>query len=173
MNAPLPAQIGRFRIEALLGKGAMGVVYKAHDPEIDRPVAIKLIHAELLQGDSRQGYLARFRNEAKVAGRCVHSNIVAVYDYSVQGDSPYLVMEYVEGREAARAAAELEILTRALAQVMGPIAPLLIQRVQARTASTAELDAACAAMIDDPRQQQRFAQLLKQYRTGAVSRPKG
>ena len=464
MNAPLPAQIGRFRIEALLGKGAMGVVYKAHDPDIDRPVAIKLIHAELLQGESRQGYLARFRNEAKVAGRCVHSNIVAVYDYSVQGDSPYLVMEYVEGidlgrairnrmaiddatvvrialqvlealsyahsldivhrdikpgnimltarsglkvadfgisrlisfeatqtaavlgtpsymapeqcrgavvdgrcdlfslgcviyellagerafvgtnyaetiynlihephrplgdlrpgisaglaavvdralakspderfenaaamaaalrnigqdvpdvaelegeaptiiglppqvfedaadapgtgaappdigdpslatierrlasylgpmaayklrralsqsrtavefcellsnelpegatrdsfmrdalallsrnasvdgtaaeREAARAAAELEILTRALAQVMGPIAPLLIRRAQARAASTAELEAACASMIDDPRQQQRFIQLLAQYRTGGASRPKG
>jgi serine/threonine-protein kinase len=103
MNTPLPAQIGRFRIEALLGKGAMGVVYKAHDPNIDRPVAIKLIHAELLRGDSRPGYLARFRNEAKVAGRCVHSNIVAVYDYSVHGDSPYLVMEYVEGIDLGRA----------------------------------------------------------------------
>ena len=103
MNTPLPAQIGRFPIEALLGKGAMGVVYKAHDPNIDRPVAIKLIHAELLRGDSRPGYLARFRNEAKVAGRCVHSNIVAVYDYSVHGDSPYLVMEYVEGIDLGRA----------------------------------------------------------------------
>jgi serine/threonine protein kinase len=103
MNAPLPAQIGRFRVESRLGQGAMGVVYKAHDPEIDRPVAIKLIHAELLGGESRQAYLARFRNEAKVAGRCVHSNIVAVYDYSVQGDSPYLVMEYVEGIDLGRA----------------------------------------------------------------------
>jgi eukaryotic-like serine/threonine-protein kinase len=102
MSASLPVQIGRFRVEALLGRGAMGVVYKAHDPEIERPVAIKLIHAELLHGDSRQGYLARFRNEAKVAGRCVHSNIVAVYDYSVQGDSPYLVMEYVEGIDLSR-----------------------------------------------------------------------
>jgi eukaryotic-like serine/threonine-protein kinase len=103
MSATLPLQIGRFRVEALLGQGAMGVVYKAHDPEIERSVAIKLIHAELLRGDSRQNYLARFRNEAKVAGRCVHSNIVAVYDYSVEGDSPYLVMEYVEGIDLGRA----------------------------------------------------------------------
>jgi eukaryotic-like serine/threonine-protein kinase len=103
MTATSPQQIGRFRVEALLGQGAMGVVYKAHDPEIERPVAIKLIHAELLRGDSRQNYLARFRNEAKVAGRCVHSNIVAVYDYSVEGDSPYLVMEYVEGIDLGRA----------------------------------------------------------------------
>ncbi len=103
MIAPLPAQIGRFHIEALLGRGAMGVVYKAHDPDIDRPVAIKLIHADLLRGDRRQSYLARFRNEAKVAGRCVHGNIVTVYDYSVQGDSPYLVMEYVEGIDLGRA----------------------------------------------------------------------
>jgi serine/threonine protein kinase len=103
MNAPLPAQIGRFRVEAVIGRGAMGVVYKAHDPEIDRPVAIKLIHTELLSGDSRHGYLARFRNEAKVAGRCVHNNIVAIYDYSVQGDNPYLVMEYVQGVDLGKA----------------------------------------------------------------------
>jgi serine/threonine-protein kinase len=103
MNAPLPAQIGRFRIEALLGRGAMGVVYKAHDPHIDRAVAIKLIHSDLLHGDRRQNYLARFHNEAKVAGRCVHSNIVTVYDYSVEGESPYLVMEYVEGIDLSRA----------------------------------------------------------------------
>jgi serine/threonine-protein kinase len=103
MNAPLPAQIGRFHIQALLGRGAMGVVYKAYDPDIERPVAIKLIQADLLCGDSRQGYLARFRSEAKVAGRCVHSNSVAVYDYSVQGDNPYLVMEYVDGTDLGRA----------------------------------------------------------------------
>lgn len=103
MTAPLPAQIGRFRIESLLGRGAMGVVYKAHDPDIDRLVAIKLIHADLLGGDSRTSYLSRFRNEAKVAGRCVHHNIITVYDFSVQGDSPYLVMEYIEGIDLGRA----------------------------------------------------------------------
>jgi serine/threonine-protein kinase len=75
-------------------------------------------------------------------------------------------------REAVRAAAELEILTRALAQVMGPIAPHLVRRVQAPAQSLAALEAACAAMIENPRQRQRFSQLLAQYRTGNAARPK-
>ena len=99
----LPTAIGRFRIEALLGRGAMGVVYRAHDPDIDRTVAIKLIRADLLDGDSREQYLTRFRNEAKVAGRCVHPNIVGVHDFAVHEGNPYLVMEYVDGVDLGRA----------------------------------------------------------------------
>lgn len=99
----LPPMIGRFNVEALLGKGAMGVVYRAYDPDIDRRVAIKLIRADLLEGDSRKQYLMRFRNEAKVAGRCVHPNIVGVYDFAVYEGNPYLVMEYVDGLDLGRA----------------------------------------------------------------------
>ena len=99
----IPTSIGRFRVESQLGKGAMGVVYRAHDPDIDRTVAIKLIRTDLLDGESREGYLARFRNEAKVAGRCVHPNIVAVYDYALHADNPYLVMEFVDGVDIGRA----------------------------------------------------------------------
>lgn len=94
---PLPDAIGRFRIEAMLGRGAMGVVYKAYDPHIERPVAIKLVRADLLEGEDRDEYLRRFGNEAKIAGRCVHPNIVGIYDYAVHEGNPFLVMEYVEG----------------------------------------------------------------------------
>ncbi len=93
----LPELIGRFRIQSLLGRGAMGVVYRGHDPEIDRPVAIKLVRADLLEGEERDSYLERFRNEAKIAGRCIHANIVSIYDFALVDGNPYLVMEYVDG----------------------------------------------------------------------------
>jgi serine/threonine-protein kinase len=90
-------QIGRYRIERVLGRGAMGVVYQAHDPEIERAVAIKLVRSDLLDGEERQDYLARFRREAQAVGRCAHPNIVALYDYAVHEGNPYLVLEYVQG----------------------------------------------------------------------------
>ncbi|WP_086643082.1 serine/threonine-protein kinase [Acetobacter sp. DsW_063] len=93
----MPERIGRFRLQSMLGRGAMGVVYKGHDEEIDRPVAIKLIRADLLDSAERESYFKRFRNEAKIAGRCVHANIVGLYDFSLHENNPYLVMEYVNG----------------------------------------------------------------------------
>ena len=96
-SAELPARIGRFEIQSLLGRGAMGVVYRGHDPEIDRSVAIKLVRADLLDGDERDAYLERFRNEAKIAGRCMHPNIVGIYDFALFEGNPYLVMEYIDG----------------------------------------------------------------------------
>ncbi|MBV9749950.1 MAG: serine/threonine protein kinase, partial [Acetobacteraceae bacterium] len=93
----LPERIGRYQVERLLGRGAMGLVCRAHDPDIDRPVAIKLILADLLAGEDRDAWVARFRREAKAAGRCMHPNIVAVYDVSVHEGNPFLVLEYVEG----------------------------------------------------------------------------
>jgi eukaryotic-like serine/threonine-protein kinase len=103
MDDALPTTLGRFRIEALLGRGAMGIVYKAHDPHIERTVALKLIRADLLDGESRERYLARFRNEARVAGRCVHPNIIGLYDFALHEGNPYLVMEYVDGMDLGRA----------------------------------------------------------------------
>ena len=75
----------------------MGVVYRGYDPEIDRTVAIKLVRADLLDGDERGSYLERFRNEAKIAGRCMHANIVGIYDFALFDGNPYLVMEFVDG----------------------------------------------------------------------------
>jgi eukaryotic-like serine/threonine-protein kinase len=92
-----PEFIGRYRIEAVLGHGAMGTVFKAHDPEIERPVAIKLVRAELLSGAEHAEYLARFRREAQAAARCVHPNIVAIYDFAAEGGNPFLAMEFVPG----------------------------------------------------------------------------
>ena len=92
----MPAAIGRYRVERLIGGGAMGMIYAAHDPVIDRKVAIKLIRADLLSGDDKTDYVARFQREARTAGRCSHPNIVAIYDFAVHEGNPYLAMEYVE-----------------------------------------------------------------------------
>jgi serine/threonine-protein kinase len=79
----------------------MGVIYQAHDPVIDRPVAIKLVRADLLDSEEQAEYIARFRREAQTAGRCAHPNIVAIYDFAVHDDNPFLAMELVEGASLA------------------------------------------------------------------------
>jgi tRNA A-37 threonylcarbamoyl transferase component Bud32 len=93
----LPSLIGRYRVQRELGRGAMGVIYQAEDPDIGRTVAIKLVRADLLDGDDREEFLARFRHEARAAGRCTHPNIVAIYDFAMHEGNPFLVMEYIDG----------------------------------------------------------------------------
>ena len=90
--------IGRYRIEALLGTGAMGEVYRAHDPAIDRLVAIKVVRPELVAGSGGEQLLERFRREARAAGRRFHPNIVAIWDFGDDNGTPFLVMELVEGQ---------------------------------------------------------------------------
>ncbi|MGC2201014.1 MAG: serine/threonine-protein kinase, partial [Stellaceae bacterium] len=90
--------IGRYRIEALLGAGAMGEVYRAYDPAIDRLVAIKVVRPELIAGSGAEQLLERFRREARAAGRRVHPNIVAIWDFGDDNGVPFLVMEYIDGR---------------------------------------------------------------------------
>jgi eukaryotic-like serine/threonine-protein kinase len=99
MAAPTPSSVGPYLVRGVIGSGAMGVVYLAHDPAIDRPVAIKTIHRRLLEsGDDEPNAAARFRVEAKAAGRLTHRNIVSVYQFGEENDCAYIVMEYVAGR---------------------------------------------------------------------------
>lgn len=94
-----PQTLGKYQIQGLLGKGAMGVVYKGFDPNIARPVAIKTIHASLLDTDMGRELLDRFRNEAQAVGRLNHANIVSIYEFDQDKGTPYFVMEYVEGHD--------------------------------------------------------------------------
>ena len=93
-----PASIGRFTITGEIGRGAMGVVYRAMDPALDRPVAIKVIAARTsvvpLSGEELE---ARFLREARVAARISHPGVVTVHDAGREGNSLYLVMELVDG----------------------------------------------------------------------------
>jgi serine/threonine protein kinase len=87
-----PTKIGKYNVEAILGRGGMGVVYKAVDAQIGRYVAIKMI---LSGGD--QSLLERFRSEARSTGSLQCPNIVTVYDFGEQDGNPYLVMQFLEG----------------------------------------------------------------------------
>jgi eukaryotic-like serine/threonine-protein kinase len=95
----VPELYGRYRVEAELGRGAMGVVYRGVDPALERPVAIKVIRAgEAVTAATIQELEARFLREAKVAARINHPGVVTVYDAGREGDSLYLVMELVDGK---------------------------------------------------------------------------
>ena len=94
-----PQTLGKYQIQGILGKGAMGVVYKGFDPNIARPVAIKTIHASLLDTDMGRELLSRFRNEAQAVGRLNHANIVSIYEFDQDHGTPYFVMEFVEGQD--------------------------------------------------------------------------
>ncbi len=89
--------IGRYIIEREIGRGGMAVVYKAHDPHLDRSVAIKLIRKGAFTGDQLETLPERFRREARALAKLDHPNIVKVLDYGEFEGATYLVMEYLEG----------------------------------------------------------------------------
>jgi eukaryotic-like serine/threonine-protein kinase len=90
--------LGRYKIISEIGQGAMGVVYKAVDPIIDRTVAIKTINLNLSKSELEE-YEARFQQEIKAAGRLNHPNIVTIYDVGKTDQVAYMAMEFLEGQE--------------------------------------------------------------------------
>ncbi len=92
-------RFGRYEVVAELGRGAMGIVYKARDPKIDRFVAIKTISLLGHVREEQQAYRERFFQEAQAAGRLIHPNIVTIFDVAEDPETqdPYIVMEFVAG----------------------------------------------------------------------------
>ena len=86
---------GRYKVVNELGRGTMGVVYKAHDPQIDRMVALKVLRPDRVVS---QDFVLRFLREAKAIGRISHPNIVTVYDVGQDHGTIFIAMEYLEGR---------------------------------------------------------------------------
>jgi len=128
----LPAQIGRYRIERLLGRGAMGRVLLAHDPVLDRSVAIKLLRDDLnIPPEQHDALLHRMRQEARASARVSHPNIVALHD---MGEDPELglclVFEYAEG---------LTLKERILKGPLGPEAAAKLAREVGDALTTAHL----------------------------------
>jgi len=99
MAAPDLKTLGRYNIERVLGKGAMGVVYEGVDPRLGRRVAIKTILKSHLDDDTAKDFAMRFVREAQAVARLNHPNIVQVYDFGEEGDIAYLVMEFIRGKE--------------------------------------------------------------------------
>ena len=91
-------QLGRYRIQDELGRGAMGVVYKAHDPVLDRTVALKTIVLDD-EADEREDFHSRFFLEAKAAARLNHPALITIYDFGEEDGLAYMAMELLKGKE--------------------------------------------------------------------------
>jgi predicted Ser/Thr protein kinase len=94
-----PLKLGKYEILRELGRGAMGVVYEAFDPTIERTVALKTIRRDQLEGAEAGDVMSRFQREAKAAGRLNHPNIVSIYDFGDDNSTAFIAMEFVHGRE--------------------------------------------------------------------------
>lgn len=94
MNLQVGQTLGKYRIEAEIGRGGMGIVYRGYDPVLRRPVAIKVLSPQLTHDTE---FVQRFRQEAILAASLRHPGIVTIHDVGQQGDTHYMVMEYLEG----------------------------------------------------------------------------
>lgn len=94
-SVPTPGCVveGGYRIVSLLGSGSMGIVFLAHDETLDRRVAIKFIHPNLVCTSSRE----RFIDEARAMARVRHASVIQIHAFGVHQDAPYIVMEFVDG----------------------------------------------------------------------------
>lgn len=104
MDNPEIKRFGRYEIVAELGRGAMGVVYKARDPQIDRMVAVKTVSMWRQEQEEETEFRMRFLNEAQAAGRLHHAGIVSIFDVgeNPENKDPYIVLEYVSGESLSR-----------------------------------------------------------------------
>ncbi|MCA9938384.1 MAG: serine/threonine protein kinase, partial [Anaerolineales bacterium] len=87
-------QVGHYRVDALLGDGGMGTVYRAHDLNLGRTVAIKFMHAQFAHLPE---FRARLTNEAQTVARLDHPSIVKIFDFGESSEGLYIAMEYVDG----------------------------------------------------------------------------
>ena len=120
-------KIGKYEIFSILGKGAMGIVYKALDPDIDRQVAIKTIRFDLTSDTTdNEEIMQRFIREAQAAGRLSHPNIITIFDVGREKDLTYIVMQLIEGPSLQRLIAQgekfsIQEITKIMDQVCGAL----------------------------------------------------
>jgi serine/threonine protein kinase len=114
--------IGRYRIVKEIGRGSMGVVYKAEDPNLDLVVALKVLRQDRLTSDP---FVRRFLSEAKALGRLDHPNIVRVFNVDQDGDTVYITMEFIEGESLVTLMKKEPFLPEAIAEFGATIADAL------------------------------------------------
>lgn len=100
---------GRYEIIEELGKGSMGVVYKAYDPQIDRAIALKVLREDRVTSEA---FVQRFQKEAKAIGRLSHPNIVTIYDVGEDHGTIFIAMELLEGIPLPRVLQERELTSQ-------------------------------------------------------------
>lgn len=118
----LPAQIGRYQIKALLGRGGMAVVYLAFDPYMERRVAVKAL---LKDRQYDEGLRSRFKRESRMVASLNHPAIVPVYDFGEEDEQPYLVMRYMEGGSLRERLRHAPLSLTEVATILNRIAPAL------------------------------------------------
>jgi serine/threonine-protein kinase len=91
----LPDKIGRYQILERVGRGGMGVLYRGHDPVLDREVAVKVMLTDF--SDDAEQMRPRFYREAKAAAKLQHRNIVTVFEFAEENNQPHIVMEFLRG----------------------------------------------------------------------------
>jgi len=118
----VPEKLGRFEIGSRLGSGAFGTVYRAHDPVLDREVALKVPRAAVLQKPEAR---ARFLREPKAAAQLRHPSIVPVYDAGTEGERYYIASAYIDGRTLEEVIAEGRLDFRRAAKMIRDLAGAL------------------------------------------------
>jgi eukaryotic-like serine/threonine-protein kinase len=93
-----PERIGNYALLRVIASGAMGILYESVDLQTGWQIALKVLRQDLLNAVDTEGFLAKFRGEARVAAALDHTGIVSVYDYGEEAGYAYIAMEYVEGR---------------------------------------------------------------------------
>src|SRR5947209_17441971 len=122
MSFRIGEDVGPYRITDRLGQGGMATVYRAYHPNLDRYVAIKVLHAAYKEDSS---FIARFEREAQIVAGLEHPNIVPVYDYSEYQGEPYLVMKLIEGSTLKQILQDGELPIDDILTISAPIASAL------------------------------------------------
>lgn len=94
MSIKTGTRLGRYEIRSPLGAGGMGEVYLAHDRELHRTVALKLLHADL---SCREQLMRRFKQEARTASALNHPNIITIHEIGVEGSTSFIATEFIDG----------------------------------------------------------------------------
>jgi eukaryotic-like serine/threonine-protein kinase len=119
--------VGRYGIDEWLASDEMGVMFRGHDPVLDRPVAIKIVRRELTKSNAATGWLERFKRKARTGSRLFHPNILAILDYGEEDEMPFIVTEFVDGYSLDR-----------LIKTSGSLAPKLAVTIISQVLSALE-----------------------------------
>ncbi|MDQ5960843.1 MAG: eukaryotic-like serine/threonine-protein kinase, partial [Pseudomonadota bacterium] len=97
-DSTVPATLGKYRIDGILGEGSMGVVYRGYDAELDRRVAVKTMRKDMAAGPAGAEMLERFKREANAGMRLSHRHVVTVYEFGEDSQLAFMAMEFIEGK---------------------------------------------------------------------------